>query len=295
MKLYVFLFCFSIFSVYGQSTNYDRYEIYINKADGLRYKGSYKKAIVEYKKALKEIDRYNSSTPFFNLAECAIKTNKKNLAKKYIRFGIAKGGAPLFYLNNYEGFGDDYKKTEIWKDIINDYNDLRKQYFSMIPNIDIYIEIEKMIATDQYPRKIDSFFDDEFLKNKQDFIDSLMITTDHRNIERLIEITKQHGWQHRAFLLLWHQRGTYKEKNFVWDFFIPFINQEIEKGNVERSFWAAFEDHKSLVENGYTLYGELPGKVDKDVNERRKLVNLRPFSQEQIDVKNNDDFIIFDK
>lgn len=287
-KLFLFLFLsFFQYNVVAQQTNYDRFEIHIKKADSLRVKGQYKKAITEYNEALKELDRYNNSTPFFNLAECAIKTNQINLAKKHIRLGISKGGAPLFYLNNYQGFGEDFKKTKIWKDIINDYDDLRKQYFLTIPNFDIYVEIEKMVAIDQYPRKMDSFFDDKFLKNKQSFVDSLMIATDQRNIERLIEITKQYGWQHRAFLLLWHQRGTYKEDNAVWNFFIPAINEEIKNGKVERSFWAIFEDDKSLRENGYTLYGFLQGKVDEKVNERRKSVNMSLLSQEEIDDMNN--------
>src|SRR5690606_31538955 len=126
-----------------------------------------------------------------------------------------------------------------------------------------------------------------------DSFDSVMMNVDNKNIKRLIEISKEYGWQSRAWLLLWHHRGTYKENNFVWNFFIPLINKEIEAGNLYRSFWAAFEDDKSLRENGYTLYGDLPGKVDVKVNERRKLVNLPPLTEEDIIERNSGTDIIF--
>lgn len=296
MKLYVCVF-FVCFNIYGQLTNYDKYEIYINKGDSLRHKGDYKNSIVEYQKALKMLDRYSSSTPFFNLAECAIKSDDIKLAEKYICLGVSKGGAPYRYLISYEGFSDDFKTSFEWKNIIKDFNDLRKEYFSSINNIDVYIEIEKMIAVDQYPRKIDFLLDKEFLRDKEDIIDSLMIATDNKNIKRLIEITKEYGWQDRAWLLLWHHRGTYKEKNYVWDFFIPFINNEIEQGRESRGFWVAFEDDKSLREKGYTLYGSLPGKIDENinnVNNRRKEVNMPVLSQEEIDEYNNTEIMIIE-
>lgn len=292
--LYLFIYLLTI-QGFAQLTNYDKYDLHINQANDLKKQNKFKEAITEYEQGLESIDKHLTSTPFFDLAACAIQIQNYDLAKKYILLGITKGGAPFFYLNNYKGFDENYKKTSQWKDVYDDYNNLRKEYFYSIKNIDIYIEIEKMVEVDGAVRShySNNLHDKtEILKCKDSF-DSVMMNVDNKNIKRLIEISKEYGWQSRAWLLLWHHRGTYKENNFVWNFFIPLINKEIEAGNLYRSFWAAFEDDKSLRENGYTLYGDLPGKVDVKVNERRKLVNLPPLTEEDIIERNSGTDIIF--
>ena len=280
---------------FAQLTKYDKYDLHINQANFLKNEKRFREAITEYEKGLNSLDKHLTSTPFFDLAACAIQMQDYDLAEKYISFGITKGGAPLFYLKNYKGFDENFKESSQWKNVFNHYNELRKEYFSTIQNIDIYIEIEKMVEADQVARSYfgDTPLDKTEISKCKDSFDSVMMDVDDKNIKRLIEICKEYGWQSRAWLLLWHQRGTYKENNFVWNFFIPLINKEIEAGNLYRSFWADFEDHKSLRENGYTLYGELPGKVDVKVNERRKLVNLPPLTQEEISERNSGDDIIF--
>ena len=71
----------------------------------MRTDENYEQAIVKYKNAL-EILTPNSSTPFFNLAECALKIEDNTLANKWIRKGIAEGGAQMKYLRKYEGFSN---------------------------------------------------------------------------------------------------------------------------------------------------------------------------------------------
>lgn len=295
MKTLYFFICLLSFHCYSQISKYDKYDLHVNNANNLKEENKFNEAIDEYKKGLNSLDKHLTSTPFFDLATCAIKTGNYNLAKKYVTLGITKGGAPLFYLNNYKGFDENFKKSSQWKKVFNNYNELRKEYFSTIQNIDIYIEIEKMVEVDGVVRShySNSPHDKTEISKCRDSFDSVMMDVDDKNIKRLIEISKEYGWQSRAWLLLWHHRGTYKENNFVWNFFIPLINKEIEAGNLYRSFWAAFEDDKSLRENGYTLYGDLPGKVDVKVNERRKLVNLPPLTQEDINERNSGADIIF--
>jgi hypothetical protein len=279
-KTLLLLLIISSFS-YGQ-TKYDNFDELISEANKLRTDEIYEQAILKYRNAL-DILTPNSSTPFFNLAECALKLNNNVLADKWIRKGIAKGGAQMEYLRKYKGFSD-IQNDEFYQKIIKDYNSLRQQYFSTIDNIDIYLEIEELTARDQFVRKIDDYIigrTDEDISNamkqlkiaqkENDSVNvkkymnlifpkpnkeykklqnELMRKVDSLNIERLMEITKEHGWQERAWIILWHQRGNHDEDNYVWNYFRPLINKEIEEGKISRSFWSAFDQFKQMMKGG---------------------------------------------
>lgn len=279
-KTLLLLLIISSFS-YGQ-TKYDNFDELISEANKLRTDEIYEQAILKYRNAL-DILTPNSSTPFFNLAECALKLNNNVLADKWIRKGIAEGGAQMEYLRKYKGFSE-IQNDEFYQKIIKDYNSLRQQYFSTIDNIDIYLEIEELTARDQFVRKIDDYISgrtDEDISNamkqlkiaqkENDSVNvkkymnlifpkpnkeykklqnELMRKVDSLNIERLMEITKEHGWQERAWIILWHQRGNHDEDNYVWNYFRPLINKEIEEGKISRSFWSAFDQFKQMMKGG---------------------------------------------
>jgi hypothetical protein len=290
------LFIISSFS-YGQ-TKYDNFDKLISEANKLRTDKIYKQAIVKYRNAL-EILTPNSSTPFFNLAECALKIEDITLANIWIRKGIAEGGSQMEYLRKYKGFSD-IQNEEFYQKIIKDYNSLRQQYFSTIENIDIYLEIEELTARDQFVRKIDDYINgrtDEDISNAMQQLkiaqkendsvkikkymnlifpkpneeykklqNELMRKVDSLNIQRLMEITKEHGWQERAWIILWHQRGNHDEDNYVWNYFRPLINKEIEEGKISRSFWSAFDQFKQMMKSGdmeTITVGEKPKKEVK--------------------------------
>ncbi len=80
--------------------------------------------------------------------------------------------------------------------------------------------------------------------------DESMQKIDSLNIARLIEITKDHGWQERAWIILWHQRGSYGEDNYVWNYFRPLINKEIVVGKFSRNLWGAFEQFNEMMKTG---------------------------------------------
>ncbi|QJP35401.1 hypothetical protein F0365_13835 [Nonlabens sp. Ci31] len=266
---------------YGQ-TKYDDFDKLISEANNFRTDEIYEQAILKYKDAL-EILTPNSSTPFFNLSECALKLKNNKLADEWIRKGISEGGAQMEYLRKYKGFSD-IQNDEFYQTIINDYNNLRQQYFSTIKNIDVYLEIEELTARDQFVRKIDDYISGrtekdmenamkgwQVAKEKNDTIaakkyqkllfpkpnkeykelqNELMRKVDSLNIERLMEIIKEHGWQERAWIILWHQRGNHDEDNYVWNYFRPLINKEIEEGKLSRSFWSAFDQFKEMMNSG---------------------------------------------
>ena len=85
-------------------------------------------------------------------------------------------------------------------------------------------------------------------KDRNIIYSTIMNNVDKLNIERLMEITKLYGWQERAWLILWHQRTLYDEDNYIWNFFKPIINKEIEEGKLSRNFWKPFDNFKKQFE-----------------------------------------------
>lgn len=289
---------------YGQ-TKYDKHDGLISEANNLRNEGNYQQAIVKYQNALKILTP-NSSTPFFNLAECALHLDNIILADEWIRKGVSVGGAQKNYLENYNGFAEIQEK-EFYKKIVSDYLQLRQKYFSTIENIDLYLEIEELTSRDQFVRKTgmyldgisevdyqnagDAFFKAQrendtlkaneikkilFHKTKDEYkktTSELMKKVDSLNVARLMEITEKHGWQERAWIILWHQRGTYGENNYVWNYFKPLIEKEIEEGKLSRNFWSAFDQHKEMTKTGNfgtIQFGEKPESEIKVKNEKIK-------------------------
>ncbi|MFT4611041.1 MAG: hypothetical protein ACI8QQ_002808 [Psychroserpens sp.] len=48
-------------------------------------------------------------------------------------------------------------RSTICQEIVDEYYKLRQQYFTTIDNIDLYLEIEELIARDQFVRKSDDY------------------------------------------------------------------------------------------------------------------------------------------
>jgi len=292
-QIFLLLLIISFYN-YGQ-TAYDNYDGLISEANDLRKNGNCKQAIVKYKNAL-DILIPNSSTPFFNLAECALHLNDTALADQWIRKGVSVGGAPIGYLKDYKGFAE-IQENDFYKKIVSDYNKLRQEYFSSIDDIDLYLKVEELTARDQFVRKTGIYLDgyseidyqnagEEYRKarkendtirakkfreivfhktqekHKETTVE-LMQKVDSLNVARLMEITEEHGWQERAWIILWHQRGTYGEDHYVWNYFKPLIDKEIEEGKLSRNFWSSFDLFKEMMKNGNfgtIQFGEKPKK-----------------------------------
>lgn len=106
---------------------------------------------------------------------------------------------------------------------------------------------------------------------------------DSLNVKRLIEITKDYGWQDKGWIILWHQRGTYGENNYVWNFFKPYIDEQISKGYMKKDFWVMFDEEKSIRKNKEQIYGiywnnfdDYPIKDIENVDNRRAEFGLPP-------------------
>jgi hypothetical protein len=51
------------------------------------------------------------------------------------------------------------------------------------------------------------------------------------------------GIEQEREIILWHQRGNYEQDHYVWNYFRPLINKEIEAGKISRNFWIPFENY----------------------------------------------------
>lgn len=276
MKIIHTLLTFLSFSLFlSAQTKYDKFDQLILEADSLKIVGEYQHAYDKYANALRILIP-DSSTPYFSMAECALKSGNIKKCKKSIIEGLTKGGAEYDYLIQYDGF-KDIQMMPFYQAILEEYNHYRQQYFSGKENIDVFLEILALYEKDQLVRKTEDYFtnysEEELTEARKQFVEAqekgdkvklevykkilfpnvedkysdLMVRVDDSNIKRLIEITKKYGWQPKAWLLLWHHRSSYQENNFVWNHFIPLINKEIEQGKISRTFWKPFEDEKNKI------------------------------------------------
>ncbi|MGF1556606.1 hypothetical protein [Paucihalobacter sp.] len=96
----------------------------------------------------------------------------------------------------------------MFADIESEYEDHISEFFNNLKHPEIYKEIDSLYAVNQ-----------EYRTNGSECVEIARI--DSLNIKRLIEITKDYGWQNKGWIILWHQRGTYGKSNYVWNFFKP--------------------------------------------------------------------------
>ena len=220
----------------------------------------------------------------------------------------------------------DFSVNEFYQKIVAStlpkYDTYLTQFYREIDNPKVYFEIQKLLNRDQFSRKLKDYYlgiseeekevafdgfgeaqaskDTVALKKYRailfpkvdkvykDYNSKLGIYTDSLNVVKLIDITKNYGWQKEGWMILWHQRGTYGKKNWVWNYFKQVIDNEIKDGNVSPFFWVMFEDITSIYNTGKSIYGYHPGKVDpKTVNVNRRKIGLPELTEQEIENRNN--------
>ncbi len=235
----------------------------------LEYRNNnFENALLHFDKAFAIISDENSSDYFF-AAAAALKLNKKKVAEKYIIYGIQKTNASKEYYESFEEF-NSFRNDSLFRKIGAKYDSLTQTFYKRLPNEFIYREVESLVEKDQQVRKGN-------LQNQP------LKTVDSININRLIDINKNHGWFKQGWIILWHQRDTYGETNFIWDFYVPFINSQIESGKIRKDFWALFEEEKSIINSKTQIYGlytsqyeQFPIKDLEHVDELRIKKGLPP-------------------
>lgn len=252
----------------NKKTDFDKYNQLIFKAMLQFKKKDFKNALSNFETAIR-IKPRNEVSDYFFASASALNLNNKKKAKKIILDAILKVNASKEYFLNFEEF-DDFRQLKIFEEIFNEYEHHQSKFYQTIKNPKIYKEIDSLIRQDQLIRS-------GGLNNAD------LMTIDSSNISRLIDITKQYGWQKKGWLLLWHQRGTYGQDNYVWNFFKPYINDEIRKGIINKDFWTMFEDEylirtekKQIYGNYWSQYNEYPIIDIKNIDKRRNEKGLPP-------------------
>lgn len=265
MKTTIFILSFLVLGCSTGKSDFKNYDKLAWKAM-LQYQDKeFDKSLKNFKKAFKVLPDENV-THYFYAAAAALHLDKENEAKNLIIESIIQTNASKNYYFSFAGF-DQFRELEIFSEIEKDYDRHIAQFYKNLKHPNIYREIDSLLLKDQEIRK-NTVTSQEFR-----LVDSL-------NINRLMEITQQYGWQDKGWLILWHQRGTYKEDNNVWNFFLPHINKEIQEGTVRKHFWAIFEDEKSIMKEKQQIYGEyysqFPIKDIENVDIRRDSIGLPP-------------------
>lgn len=264
---YILLFLI-IFACSENQNEFEKYSELERKAM-LEFKDKeYDKALSNFQKAIDLKPREDVSIYFYATASALNAGNMDN-AKQLLIESIHNTNASKDYFLNFDEF-DSFRNEKLFSEIENDYEKHISEFYKNLEHPEIYREVDSLMELDQEIRNngID--------RKKMARIDSL-------NIKRLIEITKEYGWQPKGWLVLWHQRGTYGQDNYVWNFFKPYIDEQIQKGNMKKSFWTMFEEEKSIIKNKKQIYGlywnqfdQFPIKDIENVDQRRTENGLPP-------------------
>jgi tetratricopeptide (TPR) repeat protein len=267
MKIIItFFLLLTVKSMHSQTlSDFEKYDLFAWKAM-LQYKAKdYKSALDNFKKAFKIIPN-DSENDYFYAAAAALHLNNDKEAEKLIIKSIKLMNTSKDYFLNFEEF-TPYRSRKLFKKISNDYEKYKAIFFTNLAHPEIYKEIDSLFIKDQEVRNNGG----------------KMHEIDTNNINRLLEITKEYGWQKKGWILLWHQSGTYGESNGVWDFFKPYIDEQIKNGKMRKDFWARFEDQKSIDKNKKQIYGLYWSQYDEwpiidieNVDKRRESVGLPP-------------------
>jgi len=244
---------------------FDEYDPLIRSAMLAYTDGDYETALAFFQDAF-EIIPDDSENDLFHAAAAALQIGRDEVAEQLIRDAIVRTNPNTGYFRTFEGF-EPFRSKELFSRIDEDYEQLVRDYYDNLPYPqEIDREIVEMRKMDQAVRS-----DNDLDK---------MAVVDSANINRLMEITATHGWIEGAWLILWHQRGTYGDSNAVWNHFRPLIDREIAEGKVRRSFWAQYDDEKMISEEKKQLYGmyqdQFPVVDVAGVDERRAAIGLPP-------------------
>ncbi|PKB45087.1 hypothetical protein AX016_3325 [Cellulophaga sp. RHA19] len=268
MRITYILFLFTIISFAQSKNEFEIYNEFEQKAM-LQFKDKeYEKALLNFQNAI-NLKPSENVTIYFYAVAAALNIGKLEKAKELIIASIHKTNASKSYFLNFEEF-NNFRDQSMFAEIEKDYEKHISIFYKELEHPKIYREIDSLIKIDQKVRKNDS---DRYK----------IMQIDSSNVKRLIEITKQYGWQSKGWLILWHQRGTYGQDNYVWNFFKPYINEQIQKGKIKKSFWTMFEEEQSIIKNKEQIYGlyfnyfdQYPIKDIEYVDKRRTENGLTP-------------------
>ena len=279
---------------------------------------NYEKALELYEQ-LFTINDDHLPVEYLKAANTAAQLKDNNRCVKWIKESIIQKKTEKATIQD---FSENPLYQKCADSILSDYTTYRSKYYKNLKNPMLYFEIQELINRDQVVRKLKDYYfgiteedtekafngllkaqeaNDKEAQQKywaiispkmtdenNEFYRKTMLYADSLNVVKLIDLTKEYGWQQNAHIILWHQRGNYGKDNWVWNFFKPYIDNEIKKGTIAPYFWAVFEDFASNIKTGETIYGYYSGKVNPTaVNEKRKSIGLPILTLAEIEARNN--------
>lgn len=280
------LFALTISFSQVKINEYDTYLLNLDKARDFEKKSNFSDAIKYFNLAVifakKQPNFNNYGHIHMSKASIFFKLNKFKKGINEVKKGIVNGSELETIDYNY--LFSDSISIKIKDVILPIYAELVKEKFNKMKNPEAYVEIEKMIVLDQFCR-----MNDGILTSGNIPVDKLQNITDSVLSRQCLELVKKYGWFNEMWLIMWHNRDTYKQKNDFWNFMIPYINYQIEVGSLPHSFFAMYEDFHNHKETGFSIYGILPYKVNiEKVNLKRAEIFLPPLPEELINNLNKD-------
>ncbi|MEB8346886.1 hypothetical protein OO010_12560 [Flavobacteriaceae bacterium KMM 6898] len=244
-----FIILFLVSGCQNKKKELEKYDQNVMNAMVLYIEEDYQASLQKFNDALElNVGDNTKVNDYFFAAAAALKLGDTSLAKETIISSIVNTDASKEYFLSFKEF-DSFRSLTLFNEISDSYEDYRNEYFKKGNNPNLNKVMDSLLKEDQAIRNTK----DSTINMREK--DSLIIL-------KLIDLTKKHGWQNKAWLLLWHQRDTFKEKNYVWNYFYPLINEEIEKGNIRKGFWSNFEDQNSIMEDGTQIFGTYMQQFD---------------------------------
>ncbi len=250
------------------SHDFEEYDIFSRQAMLNYVDKDYATALANFQESFLKRDDV-SENDYFNAASAALHLGRDQTAEELIKKAVTLCNAYEGYFQGFEGF-DGFRQKELFTTIQQNYSELQNEYLQKQKCPSALDEVKTLIEEDQRVRN------DGGSNSEMRQVDSL-------NIVRLIDITKECGWQDNCWVLLWHQRTSFREDNFVWSYFRPLIDSLIAVGEVRPDYWAGFEDQESIHLNGTQIYGyytmnydEYPIEDLNNVDKRRDSLGMAP-------------------
>lgn len=277
-KTVTLILLFSLQFLLSQNVFKAQKQIYL--AEYYTYQKDDTKALDYYLESIKINSKTPESNKYLQAASIAFKLKKNTIAKELLTKSITQQLAPLDFIKSFKSL-KPYQDSKEMKEVLSQYDNLENQYYRELKNPAAYMEIKNLIVTDQ------------LIRQQVDIFKNLHSEVDSANIARLKELTTKYGWEKRAWLLLWHHRSSYNENNFVWNFFKPYLQKEIEKDNVDKDFFVDFEElfaskHNLQAPAIYKLGSIGRASINQvylditNLDQRRKSVGLPPLYFEHL-------------
>lgn len=248
MKITILLLIATLLGCSDNKTDFEKYNALDQKAM-LEFKDKqFENALANFEKAI-ELKPTEDVSIYFYATAAALNANKMDKAKQLLIASIHNTNASKDYFLNFDEF-NEFRKEKLFSEIENNYEKHISEFYNKLEHPEIYREIDSLMEIDQRYRTNGS-------ERKE------ISRNDSLNIKRLIEITREYGWHKKGWLILWHQRGTYKQDNYVWNFFKPYIDDQIKNDKINKDFWVMFDEEQSITKNREQTYGMYWNQYDE--------------------------------